>query len=111
MNFVILYCSVRYFFHGLEPHPVEAKDPSRRREPKISIGGLLDVKDRTDAVIRSPHPMMEFRHSARRRPSGWLMHIAEKAQHEGDSSQPSDLLQESHEAAHPAVSTAYVTPF
>ncbi len=102
MNFAILYCLVGHFFHGLEPNPVEAKDPSRCCEPKISIGGLLDVEDSTDAVIRSPHPMMEFRHSARRRPCGCLMHIGDKPQHEGHTSQPSHLVQESpHDASAP----------
>ena len=51
VNFAIVYGPVGGFFHGLEAHSVKAEDPGRGGEPEVSIGGLLDVEDGSEAIL------------------------------------------------------------
>ena len=51
--------SARYLFQRLETHSVEAKNSLGRRQPKISVARLLNVKYRAEAVFRSPFGMVK----------------------------------------------------
>ena len=71
VDFTVSYCAVGSLFHRLEAHSIEPEDPGRGSEPQVSVGGLLNINDRSEAVFRSPHGVMEMGRFGRRAPGSW----------------------------------------
>ena len=51
MNLAIVNRPVGGFFDRLEAHSVKAEDPGRGSEPEVSIGRLLDIDNRSKAIV------------------------------------------------------------